>query len=400
MDVKAATPAKYGNGNIVVANRLMRLAAALLVFLALARPVKAQADGVVPRISAVQYSTGAQCPTAGASATPAATPPQFALGDDIRVCFSVSPPDLTKLRLVLDGRTVTNAKSVRACGEANCVLFTLRRSTETREAWNALLGGPTASFRQFDLAVSGLSTQSDPVAAETPIHIALLRPWSAFSAAVVGLLVLGLAIALGHSSDLFRDNLLPQVPAMEQPYSLGRLQMGFWFILILVAFMILWLYVGDYDTLTTQSLTLMGISAATGLGAIAANGFNRDNFKQTQAALVDAKFVTPDDVIAVRQQLASKPGGAAEFALQARLDTYKRLTAGYVTQNLWTDILSDDNGTGLHRLQVVVWTVVLGGVFVWSVWLSLAMPEFSGTLLALMAVSGGSYVGFKVAEQT
>jgi len=39
-------------------------------------------------------------------------------------------------------------------------------------------------------------------------------------------------------------------------------------------------------------------------------------------------------------------------------------------------------------------------VFVVGVYRNLAMPEFSPTLLALMAVSGASYVGFKFPEQT
>jgi hypothetical protein len=48
---------------------------------------------------------------------------------------------------------------------------------------------------------------------------------------------------------------------------------------------------------------------------------------------------------------------------------------------------------------MVVWTLVLGLVFVHSVWQRVSMPEFSSTLLALMGVSGGTYVGFKIPEK-
>jgi hypothetical protein len=62
-------------------------------------------------------------------------------------------------------------------------------------------------------------------------------------------------------------------------------------------------------------------------------------------------------------------------------------------------ILSDADGISLHRFQMVLWTILLGVIFVISVAKNLAMPEFSGTLLALIRISGGTYVGFKIPEK-
>ncbi len=45
---------------------------------------------------------------------------------------------------------------------------------------------------------------------------------------------------------------------------------------------------------------------------------------------------------------------------------------------------------------MLVWTVVLGFVFVTKVVYDLAMPEFSATVLALVGISAGTYVGFKL----
>jgi hypothetical protein len=63
------------------------------------------------------------------------------------------------------------------------------------------------------------------------------------------------------------------------------------------------------------------------------------------------------------------------------------------------DILSDADGISLHRFQMAIWTIVLGIIFAASVYNSLAMPQFSGTLLALMGISGGTYIGFKFPEK-
>jgi hypothetical protein len=47
---------------------------------------------------------------------------------------------------------------------------------------------------------------------------------------------------------------------------------------------------------------------------------------------------------------------------------------------------------------MVSWTIVLGIIFISSVYRNLAMPEFSGTLLTLMGISSGTYLGFKIPE--
>jgi hypothetical protein len=70
-----------------------------------------------------------------------------------------------------------------------------------------------------------------------------------------------------------------------------------------------------------------------------------------------------------------------------------------VSGGLILDFLSDANGVTFHRFQIIVWTVVLGLVFLYSVWTSLSMPQFSDTLLALMGISAGTYIGFKIPER-
>jgi hypothetical protein len=53
----------------------------------------------------------------------------------------------------------------------------------------------------------------------------------------------------------------------------------------------------------------------------------------------------------------------------------------------------------LARCQMAVWTVVLGFVFVVAVYNTLAMPDFSATLLGLTGISAGTYVGFKIPDR-
>ena len=79
-------------------------------------------------------------------------------------------------------------------------------------------------------------------------------------------------------------------------------------------------------------------------------------------------------------------------------DAESRL-ANPVSENFCKDLLTDVNGITLHRFQILIWTLVLGFLFVLGVYRDLAMPEFSGTLLALMGISSGTYLGFKIPER-
>ena len=71
----------------------------------------------------------------------------------------------------------------------------------------------------------------------------------------------------------------------------------------------------------------------------------------------------------------------------------------HVSEGFLTDILSDEGGISLQRLQMLGWTAILALIFIADVIGKLAMPEFSATLLGLMGISAGAYIGFKVPEK-
>lgn len=64
-----------------------------------------------------------------------------------------------------------------------------------------------------------------------------------------------------------------------------------------------------------------------------------------------------------------------------------------------TDILTDANGISFHRFQMLAWTIVLVSIFLNGVFRTLTMPPLNPTLLALMGISAGTYLGFKIPEK-
>lgn len=176
------------------------------------------------------------------------------------------------------------------------------------------------------------------------------------------------------------------MPTLKRPYSLGRTQMAVWFVLVLVAFVFLSLITWSVSPLSETAVAMMGISAATGLGATMVER------QKDKAALVERQ-----DLLSKRSELQFDVETAA-FSDEDL--TARAIEAGYrKSQGFARDILRDTAGYNLHRLQIAAWTVVLAVMFVWRTWESLSMPEFSATLLALMGISGGTYIGFKWPEQ-
>jgi hypothetical protein len=85
--------------------------------------------------------------------------------------------------------------------------------------------------------------------------------------------------------------------------------------------------------------------------------------------------------------------------IDQQLRTLNSQQSATVSSGFLRDILSDSSGYSFHRFQIFAWTIVLGIIFVSSVYNNLTMPEFSSTLLGLMGLSAGTYIGFKFPEQ-
>jgi hypothetical protein len=227
-----------------------------------------------------------------------------------------------------------------------------------------------------------------------------------------------LFVDLVRRSSVVRDSSPPQpLPGQRKPYSLARLQVAFWFFLVVAAFLLIWCITGDYDTITEQALILIGIGTGTALGAAAIDKNKRATADEKLAALRPRQAAlattiaelqvrlqpqggaqsSAEELATARTELATRSAEQAEVLSEIR-DAEAGLTKP-VSTGFWDDILSDVNGVSFHRFQMVVWTLVLGFLFCEGVYRALAMPEFTATQLALMGISAGTYLGFKIPER-
>lgn len=252
--------------------------------------------------------------------------------------------------LFLEGMPIKGDKPESCDTARGHVRYRLLRTAADDAAWHTLLGSPRGYVHKTEVSVGSDTQFFIPTTATFQLEVIPRTQFFLFLALLA--LALGILVHLCRTTSLIRSGTHP-VPR-ERPYSLSLFQMAFWFFLVIAAYVFMWLITDELDTITDSILALIGIGAATALGA----------------TLIDQKKSAPNP---------EEPGGT--------------------TKGFLNDVITDPNGVSLHRFQMFVWTLVLGVIFVGSVFKDLEMPQFSATLLGLMGISSGTYLGFKVPEK-
>jgi hypothetical protein len=135
------------------------------------------------------------------------------------------------------------------------------------------------------------------------------------------------------------------------PFSLALTQLSFWSIVIASSFIYIWIVTEEMPPITGSTLILLSVSALTTAGS----------------RLVDVRTKTKGDQ-------------------NARSVSFME------------DILQDELGYSVHRAQMFMWTAIMGIIFVANVIRLQQIPQLDESLLALMGISSGAYVGLKTME--
>jgi hypothetical protein len=144
----------------------------------------------------------------------------------------------------------------------------------------------------------------------------------------------------------------------KPPFSLAKTQLTFWTIIILSSFLSLYIHNEKSSLvpeLTNVSLILLGISVGTTTLGKVIDESQKDNFRHQNN----------------------------------------------LSKGLLIDILSDEKGVSVHRLQNVIWNIIVGFIYIRFVFVEINFPDekiISDQLLALMGISSAAYLGIKVTE--
>lgn len=227
----------------------------------------------------------------------------------------------------------------------NELTFKLKRTSDTSATWNDLM------TRGTNWKIRGVSQEVQPSVGPdggtayptTAVCDLVFLSWVWLSVSVgFSVFTLIALLLLARKTSLLKNS-------KDGPYSLSRTQMAIWTWLILNGYFVLFVMTWDPAVdIPVSVLGLLGISAGTSLAA----------------GMVDQ----------------ATPG-----------------TQNAPSNGFWKDITGNE-GVSLHRLQLIAWTAVLVFVFAAQVLTKMTIPDFNPTLLGLLGLSSGTYVGFKFPE--
>lgn len=286
--------------------------------------------------------------------------------------------------------------------------YFLESNEHSLKDWTMLLGRPLGKpDREISFTVG--TEQGDALATnygpgKYPVYLLLFSRWG-FIPLVGILLLIGWFVWLARTTDIVRDaEDGPSCPGSMRPYSLARVQLAFWLIVVVGSFLLITLVTRTASPLSDTVLILIGLSTATTGGALVIDRDRRTKRRekewiQDRVAKLKLAAENEQDPLAKSKLLDELATAEVELGeLQKKLGVDAAQRDPRKSEHFLIDILSDEAGVSLHRLQIAIWTVVMGGFFVVAVWRTLSMPDFAPGLLALMGISSGTYLGFKTAE--
>jgi hypothetical protein len=347
--------------------------------------------------------------------------------------------DPTKLVLFIDGRVFKDVYPESVGYDS--VVYKLERTKEAIDAWNGLLGSPRLDSIKPVVVSVGYADQKPLGTAKgyekANLNLIVYRKRWAVGCLIV-LILMALVFWRYGGRDLLRDSGPPNPEPGKRPYSLAKVQVAWWFFLVVGCFLLIYLITGEF-TMTEQALILIGIGTGTALGSAMIDVSKRnssdgelDTLKpqkarlDTEITLLTGEIGELGTMIGALEKAIAANAAATDTdksTLQTNKDLLKTKTvelagkqqevttvdakiddarAGLtrpISLGPWNDLVTDANGPSFHRFQMIVWTVILGILFLAGVYKNLAMPEFSGTMLALMGISAGTYLGFKIPEK-
>jgi hypothetical protein len=250
---------------------------------------------------------------------------------------------LCPILLFINGVAAEDLKAYSINKDSSTIIFKLDRNSASIKnihfeyLWSSVLVNFSVGLKD-----------SEPASIDPKMPKIYFKYVTNLSFYLIILMVLG---TIAIFATLVKKTDLIRITDKKSRYSLGLAQLLFWVFLIAIAFIYIWITTTEMYPITGSVLVLLTISLSTSGGA----------------RLVD-KARDPNRIF--------EPSDGHFFK----------------------DIISDDTGYSVHRVQMVIWTVILGIIFIHEVVVEQQMPQFDSNLLLLMGISSTGYVGLKSIE--
>jgi len=149
-----------------------------------------------------------------------------------------------------------------------------------------------------------------------------------------------------------KTNLIREGKSMENRYSLSLTQFAFWTVIIFTAYFYLWIVTFELVKVPDSTLALLGITTLTAAGS------KLTDIRKTSKSIKKS-------------------------------------------ESFLTDLLSEDEvGLSVNRCQMFLVTLLFGVIYLINVFSQQAIPDFNNSLLWLIGISSGAFVGIKSVDRT
>lgn len=325
----------------------------------------------------------------------------------------------------------TSTINLKEGNQDGAIEFVLKydSSAEIKQNWTSLLGAPIPNFKgeKNDSPESGFFTRPInvaiglddgsmwiPLEKDKKLYVVLEQVNPVKLLSFIVFLIIICAIIWKFLRGALKEALSdigPKPQSGTKPWSLARCQMAFWLVLVTVSFVSIWVTTGALDGISESALALIGIGTGAALGSVAIDISGDSQSKrndleqkligmQEEAQGIEQELQQNQALNADQKKYKERMLGALQHNQVQIKEKILRIIENNPSQGFWKDILSDPDGNAaLHRIQIVIWTLILGIIYVYSVWETLAMPEFNSTLLLLQGLSAGAYLGFKIPDK-
>ncbi|MBS1495106.1 MAG: hypothetical protein JST55_16490 [Bacteroidetes bacterium] len=316
--------------------------------------------------------------------------------------------------LFIDNMPVKKLYAIYPGGDINKLKFNLDRKEPGYETWYTVFRSPTSLHKNVMISVGLENGDAIPIHKDAgKFSFIVIKKWKFYTAIGFIISIILILLWLSKTKGILCENVPQFNRPVSIPYSLAYCQMAFWFCIVISFYLILFLILTDPPVLTSSVLVLIGISSVTALGATVLNQQNNiapiENLNKLNAEAktledrikeitnIENQSPQPINMEELKKEREEKTTRFTEISIiksQTIFPTKARESRGFIM-----DMLTDSDGSiAFNRFQIAVWTIVLGFIFIYNTWKDLSMPDFDPTLLGLMGISSGTYLGFKFPE--
>jgi hypothetical protein len=313
--------------------------------------------------------------------------------EEVKTNFNIKKVNPNQLVFVLNGIEFPEIRAFFMGADTSVVFFYFdvgRLTSENRIAFYQLVGHKKSSLFpgvKINEAFTYLFNQS------VTVELKNIRDKNTWGWVLAIFVLAAFLLMIFWGKTLLRDSM--NIEGIKTYYSFSKSQSAFWFLIIFSTFIYIWLVTKNFDTINETALILLGISTATiATGSII-------NKSQTETAFEEETKDNKSEIEAVNKRInrfSKEPSKSGVEDFSPKMKKLLLMRVKTEKSNFITDIISDASGVAVHRLQSVLFNVVFGGIFVYEVITTYAMPNFTATQFLLIGISNVTYVAMKNAE--